>query len=315
MHVCSVYKPRLEVLCYSASNAVTEFKYATEYCSISTQDCLPQMVKWMFDFCLGLSLVCSQVTTTKFCANYMMISTQLFIGWTSAVYIYLKPKIVCVYSFYCVHCTLSCTPSSLLHTHLRTQPNDHPDGRPFAVTVEQVDQSLYSLTLRWSPAPVPNDAPVLGYTVLVTEQSGRSFEVTLEGNDTTVDLLHLTPGRRYGVVVFARNAYGQGVRSEQLDAYTVRSEGKCFDGCTCRHLAVACSSTQIVAVIIFRLLSHSSFIGCLADFRAELLFFFASESTIKIQSSMSFAYTYIIAHAWAGGVSCLESWESQTIIG
>ena len=73
----------------------------------------------------------------------------------------------------------------------------------------------------------------------------------LEGNDTTVDLLHLTPGRRYSVVVFARNAYGQGARSEQLDAYTVRSEGKCFDACVCTvcHLAVA-RSTQIVAIII-----------------------------------------------------------------
>ena len=76
--------------------------------------------------------------------------------------------------------------------------------------------------------------------------------MTLEGNDTTVDLLHLTPGRRYGVVVFARNAYGQGVKSEQLDAYTVRSEGKCFDGCTRMHLRLAVArSTQIVAVIIF----------------------------------------------------------------
>ena len=154
-----------------------------------------------------------------------------------------------------IHFTVStahyhATPTSLLPTHLRTQPTDHPDGRPFAVTVEQLEQSLYSLTLRWSPAPVPSDAPVLGYTVLVTEQSGRTFEVTLEGNDTTVDLLHLTPGRRYGVVVFARNAYGQGVKSEQLDAYTVRSEGKCCGGCTCRHLAVAHSSTQIVAIII-----------------------------------------------------------------
>ena len=71
----------------------------------------------------------------------------------------------------------------------------------------------------------------------------------LEGNDTTVDLLHLTPGRRYSVVVFARNAYGQGVRSEELDAYTVRSEGKCLDACM--HLAVA-HSTRIVAIIITR---------------------------------------------------------------
>ena len=50
--------------------------------------------------------------------------------------------------------------------------------------------------------------------------------MVLEGNDTTVDLLRLTPGRRYGVVVFARNAYGQGVQSEELGAYTVRSERK-----------------------------------------------------------------------------------------
>ena len=111
-------------------------------------------------------------------------------------------------------------------------PTNHPDGRPLAVTVEQLEQSLYSLTLRWSPAPVPSDAPVLGYTVLVREQGGRSFEVVLEGNDTTVDLLRLTPGRRYGMVVFARNAYRQGVQSEELGAYTVRSEGKCFDACT-----------------------------------------------------------------------------------
>ena len=117
-------------------------------------------------------------------------------------------------------------------THLPTHPTNHLDGRPLPVTVEQLDQSLYSLTLRWSPAPVPSDAPVLGYTVLVREQGGRSFEVVLEGNDTTVDLLRLTPGRRYGVVVFARNAYGQGVQSEELGAYTVRSEGKWFDACT-----------------------------------------------------------------------------------
>ena len=122
--------------------------------------------------------------------------------------------------------TVSSIPSSLLPTHLRMHPTNHPDGRPLAVTVEQLEQSLYSLTLRWSPAPVPSDAPVLGYTVLVREQGGRSFEVVLEGNDTTVDLLRLTPGRRYGVVVFARNAYGQGVQLEELGAYTVRSEGK-----------------------------------------------------------------------------------------
>ena len=152
------------------------------------------------------------------------------------MYIYLQSKIVCVHSFYISLCPLHIIMHPLFSAappHLCTQPPDHPDGRPLAVTVEQLEQSLYSLTLRWSPAPVPNDAPVLGYTVLVTEQSGSSFEVRLEGNDTTVDLLHLTPGRRYGVVVFARNAYGQGARSEQLDAYTVRSEGKCFDACIC----------------------------------------------------------------------------------
>ena len=142
---------------------------------------------------------------------------------------------VCLSSFYVstVYFTPYHPPPLLCYPpHLPMHPTNHPDGRPLAVTVEQLEQSLYSLTLKWSPAPVPSDAPVLGYTVLVREQGGRSFEVVLEGNDTTVDLLRLTPGRRYGVVVFARNAYGQGVQSEELGAYTVRSEGKCFDACT-----------------------------------------------------------------------------------
>jgi len=102
------------------------------------------------------------------------------------------------------------------------------DGRPFPVTVDMIDQRLYSLSLVWNPAPAPADAPVQGYTVLVTEPDtepdGRRFQVLLEGNDTEADLLHLVPGTRYSIVVFARNAHGEGRRSEEMITSTVRPE-------------------------------------------------------------------------------------------
>ena len=49
----------------------------------------------------------------------------------------------------------------------------------------------------------------------------------LESNDTEADLLHLVPGTRYSIAVLARNAHGEGRRSEELIVFTVRPEGKC----------------------------------------------------------------------------------------
>ena len=48
----------------------------------------------------------------------------------------------------------------------------------------------------------------------------------LEGNDTEADLLHLVPAMRYSIVVFARNAHGEGRRSEEMITSTVRPERK-----------------------------------------------------------------------------------------
>ena len=46
-----------------------------------------------------------------------------------------------------------------------------PDGQPFVVReVSLLEQSLCSVTLDWTAAPVPEDAPVLNYEITLTTQ-------------------------------------------------------------------------------------------------------------------------------------------------
>ena len=46
-----------------------------------------------------------------------------------------------------------------------------PDGQPFVVReVSLLEQSLCSVTLDWTAAPVPEDAPVLSYEITLTTQ-------------------------------------------------------------------------------------------------------------------------------------------------
>ena len=60
----------------------------------------------------------------------------------------------------------------------------YSDGHPFQVRdVQQVDEGLYSVTLRWNEAPAPANASIMGYeiTVLPVDQ-GR----LVQGMDITI---------------------------------------------------------------------------------------------------------------------------------
>ena len=70
--------------------------------------------------------------------------------------------------------------------------------------------------MSWSE-PVNNNAPILNYTVCITEQSsGGSTTHVVDGNTTVIPVSGLQPFTVYTVMVAAQNRVGMSADSEPL---------------------------------------------------------------------------------------------------
>ena len=100
------------------------------------------------------------------------------------------------------------------------------DGRPLAPVEDpcyMTDAGLSSLTLLWGYAPVPPDAPLLGYNITYWSlgNSGAHESMETNDNDTTITLHSLSPGTSYTVVVQGVNRFGAGNLSAPLNVTTM----------------------------------------------------------------------------------------------
>ena len=109
----------------------------------------------------------------------------------------------------------------LLHTHTHTH-TPYTDGTPIAPISDtiQLDETLNSVTIDWGKSPVPDDDPLYGYNINVTQISNGerldTIHMQTEDNATSTVLYHLTPGAEYEVVIAGRNSHGEGAKSRPV---------------------------------------------------------------------------------------------------
>ena len=64
------------------------------------------------------------------------------------------------------------------------------DGHPLSVGgVDQLDQNLYSVPLKWDEAPVPADSPILGYIITIIPENQEMSVSCLYSESSHQDIL------------------------------------------------------------------------------------------------------------------------------
>ena len=103
------------------------------------------------------------------------------------------------------------------------------DGRPFSPIEPpyQMSESLRSIMVEWGSSPVPKFAPITMYMIKYwPHDSSRDMAVTIitENNDTSFELMPLSPGQKYFVEISGINIFGNGTASTAETITTGKGE-------------------------------------------------------------------------------------------